>query len=78
MTTWTIVILRQMMKLAAFPVSLRKSSQGVKNSSDEQHLSMTSSNIAILRQLMKLGVFPASSQTLANRSKIHLMSNIYP
>ena len=47
MTSSNIAILQQLIKLAVFPVSLRKNGQWVKNSSDEQHLSMTSSNIAI-------------------------------
>ena len=37
---------------------------------------MTTSITAILRQLMEFVVFPASSPTLANGSKIHLVSNI--
>ena len=38
----------------------------VKNSSDEQHFTMTSWNITISRQLMKLAVFPVSLPKLAN------------
>ena len=38
----------------------------VKNSSYEQHLTMSIFNMAILRQMIKLAVFPVSSPTLAN------------
>ena len=37
---------------------------------------MITSIIAIIRQMMEFVVFPASSPTLANGSKIHLVSNI--
>ena len=47
-------------KISGLSSIIAKSGKWVKNSSDEQHLSMTSSNIAILRQLIKLAVFPVS------------------
>ena len=48
----------------------------VKNSSYEQHSTMSIFNMAILRQMIKLAVLPVSSPKLANGSKIRLMSNI--
>ena len=78
MTTFIIPILRQMMELAVVPASSPKLSPGSRNTSDEQHLSMTSCIIAILRQMitvwviailrqsMELAVFPASLSKLEN------------